>query len=221
MKPYYEDEHATIYLADWHDLAAELRQLPIDAVVSDPPYGIGADRAQAARASIKAGSSHKSTWTSKDYGETDWDQSTPPAEDFKQLIKLSAQHIFWGGNYFELPPQAGWLVWDKETGANTFADCELAWTDLKMATRLIRHEWRGGTQKMLEKRFHPTQKPLPVMNWCLGFLADDTRMVCDPYMGSGTTLRAAKDLGMRSVEVEREEKYCEIAAERLAQENLF
>jgi tRNA G10 N-methylase Trm11 len=66
MKPYYEDEHVTIFCADWHDVAAELKGLPIDAVVTDPPYGIEADRAQAARADIKAGSSHKSTWTSND-----------------------------------------------------------------------------------------------------------------------------------------------------------
>jgi DNA modification methylase len=221
MKPYYEDEHVTIFCADWHDVAAELKGLPIDAVVTDPPYGIEADRAQAARADIKAGSSHKSTWTSKDYGTTAWDTAAPTEEDFRQLLKLSKQHIFWGGNYFTLPPQAGWLVWDKETGANTFADCELAWTDLQMAAHLIRHEWRGGTQKVKEERFHPTQKPLPVMLWALKFLADDTRMICDPYMGSGTTLRAAKDLGIRSVGVEREEKYCEIAVERLAQETLF
>jgi DNA modification methylase len=233
MKPYYEDEHATIYLADWHDVAAELRQLPIDAVVSDPPYGIGADsqmqkQAQYEKASGSGGRAFggkkgigNALTQKRDYGATDWDQETPSEEDFRNLLKLSSQHIFWGGNYFGLPPTAGWLVWDKVNGANGFADCELAWTDLPMAVRMIKHEWNGMLRKNKEEREHPTQKPLDVMRWCLKFLAEDTRMVCDPYMGSGTTLRAAKDLGIRSVGVEREEKYCEIAVGRLAQENLF
>jgi len=219
MKPYYEDEHVTIFCADWHDAAAELKALPIDAVVTDPPYGIGADTTQALRANVQGGAALAA---SIDYGATDWDQEPPTPEDFRQLLKLSKQHIFWGGNYFVLPPQSGWLVWDKETGANTYADCELAWTDLPMAVRLIKHEWKGMFKKnRKEERFHPTQKPLEVMLWTLKFLADDTRMVCDPYMGSGTTLRAAKDLGMRAVGVEREEKYCEVAARRLGQGNLF
>jgi DNA modification methylase len=211
VNPYYEDEQVTIYHGDSLEI---LPQIEADAVVTDPPYGIGADRAQANRANRRGGSA---IVVSRDYGESDWDGAPITAEDVDRLLAVGSQHIIWGGNHFILPPARGWLVWDKETGANTYADAELAWTDLDMAVRLIRHQWKGMFQKIKELRQHPTQKPLPVMKWCLGFTEGT---VVDPYMGSGTTLRAAKDLGRKAIGIEVEERYCQIAAERMGQEVL-
>lgn len=212
MKPYYEDESVTIYHGDWRELT-----LDADAIVTDPPYGIGADIGQSERAGTQRG---KAMGRSRSYGETNWDFETPTPDELQRLIAIGQHHIFWGGNHFDLPPTRGWLVWDKETGANRYADAELAWTDLDMAVRLTRFQWKGMFQKLKEPRYHPTQKPLPVMEWALGFLPDPSATVLDPYMGSGTTLRAAKDLGMTAIGVEREESYCEIAARRCEQEVL-
>jgi len=117
-----------------------------------------------------------------------------------------------------VPPSRGWLVWDKVNGDNDFADCELAWTNIKTSVRIFRHMWNGMLRQSERdvKRVHPTQKPVALMTWCLSF-APESNSIIDPFMGSGTTLRAAKDLGMKAIGIEIEEKYCEIAAKRLAQ----
>jgi DNA modification methylase len=112
------------------------------------------------------------------------------------------------------------LVWDKLNGENDFADCELAWTNLPKAVRRIQHLWNGMIRKDHEPRFHPTQKPLRVVTWALAQAPDDCRLICDPYMGSGTVLRAAKELGRRAIGVEREEAHCHTAKLRLSQEVL-
>jgi len=118
----------------------------------------------------------------------------------------------------------GWLVWDKDNGDNGYADCELAWTNLDIAVRKFRWRWMGMLQEQMgdkkEVRTHPTQKPLALMSWCLSLAGDDAKTVLDPFAGSGTTGRACKDLGRKCVMIEREERYCEIAARRMGQEVL-
>ena len=214
-KPYYEDGSVTIYHGDCREL---LPHIEADAVVTDPPYGINADRGQASRAGLRHG---RALAPSRDYGHlSEWDSEPPSADEIAALLRIGRYHIFFGGNYFNLPPSRGWLVWDKETGTNGYADAELAWTDLDMAVRLTRFQWKGMLQKIKEQRHHPTQKPVPVMTWALGFLPDDAQVILDPFMGSGTTLRAAKDLGRKAIGIELEEKYCTIAAERCSQEVL-
>jgi DNA modification methylase len=216
VKPYYDDgQGIVIYHGDWRgEVGDALAASPIDAVVTDPPYGIGADRRQAARAGKQGG---KAVAPSRDYGHSDWDQAPPERFDLDVLRAMGNWHIFWGGNHLDLPPSPGWLVWDKVTGANGYADAELAWTDLRTAVRLIRFQWMGMLQQLPEQRYHPTQKPLPIMRWCLSLLPEHTEVILDPYMGSGTTLRAAKDMGLRAIGVEAEERYCEVAANRLEQ----
>jgi site-specific DNA-methyltransferase (adenine-specific) len=119
----------------------------------------------------------------------------------------------------------GWLVWDKRcnTVVNRHSDCELAWTNFLTSARICYLVWdgfrRGGGEKGTP-RVHPTQKPVELMKWCMLF-APDAKLILDPFMGSGTTLRAAKDLGRRAIGIEIEEKYCEIAAKRLSQGVLF
>jgi DNA modification methylase len=213
MKPYYEHAGITIYHGDAEAIAPALA---CDCVLTDPPYGIGADRNL--RANLQHGAAAA---PSRDYGEGEWD-SAPASSEFLRLITQGVPSIVWGGNYFALPPMRGWLVWDKDNGNNGYADCELAWTNLPQAVRRIRWRWMGMLQELAgdakEPRWHPTQKPEPVMQWCLGFLPEGC--VLDPFMGSGTTLVAAKDLGRKAIGIEIEERYCEIAAKRLAQEVL-
>ena len=91
---------------------------------------------------------------------------------------------------------------------------------MRTPARIIHHQWHGFMRPGNEERWHPTQKPLAVIKWAIAQAPDDVRSVFDPYMGSGTTLRAAKDMGLTAVGIEREERYCEIAAKRLSQEVL-
>ena len=195
---------ATLYLGDCREILPTLGK--VDAVVTDPPYGIGADKG--------AGKS-ADKWAAYT-GEATWDDAPPTAEVFAQILAAAPHAIIWGGNYFALPASPCWLVWDKETaGVTTFADAELAWTNLKTAVRLKRHLWSGPYMKVKEERFHPTQKPVPVMEWAIQRLPASVASILDPFMGSGTTGVAASKLQKGFVGIERDERYFDIACRRI------
>jgi len=210
MTPYYQHAGITIYHGDCREIMPMLPKC--DLLLTDPPYGIG-----------EAAGKNKSRGKlaiAKDYGDMNWDNVPANDADLFLARQQTTSQIIFGGNYFSLPPSSCWLVWDKVNGDSDFADCELAWTNRKSAVRMFRWRWNGMLQEDMshkEKRVHPTQKPLALMKWCLS-LFHDTKTVLDPYCGSGTTLVAAKAMGLTSIGIEREEKYCEIAAKRLIQE---
>lgn len=178
-----------------------------DAVVADPPYGINENHKKiASRGKLAA---------PKDYGEVNWDKEPASAECIALMREVSKHQIIFGGNYFEgLGPTSCWLVWDKENGANDFADCELAWTNLSKAVRRIYWRWNGMIRKGGEERHHPTQKPLGVMEWCLTHIPD-AKTVLDPFMGSGTTLVACAKMGRHGIGIEVDPTYFDIACERV------
>ena len=200
------------------DCAVILPQLdPVDLILTDPPYGINVDTRMKAQAGKRSsgGAAHK-----KDYGTTDWDSETPPSWLFGLMQAKSKEQIIFGGNYFDLPPTPCVLVWDKDNGTTKFADFEMAWTSLKQAARLKRYMWNGMLQenmKQKEERQHPTQKPTPIMEWCITQAPSDVVTICDPFMGSGTTGVAAVNLEKRFIGIERERKYFDIACERISQ----
>jgi DNA modification methylase len=187
----------------------------VDAVVADPPYGIGADVAQNAQAANrkKAAGKSKSGRGWKEYKQTEWDSKRPSDEIFYQCIKMSKEQIIWGGNYFAdiLPPSMRWLVWDKGQRNFTLADCEVAWTSQNKAMRVFDYS-RG--KALGDGRSHPTQKPVALMQWCLGFLPN-AETILDPFMGSGTTLVACAKLGRKGIGIEMDPDYFEIACKRV------
>jgi site-specific DNA-methyltransferase (adenine-specific)/modification methylase len=196
---------ATLYHGDCLEILPTLDK--VDAVVTDPPYGIGMHGGKIGRAEYEV----MSEWDSR------------PA-DVTPILELNVPSIIWGGNYFKVPPSKSWLVWDKETqGVTTFADCELAWSNLDQAVRMVRHLWSGPYMRVKEKRYHPTQKPARVMEWSIGFTDGET--ILDPFMGSGTTGVACANLGRKFIGIEIERKYFDIACERIeaayAQGRLF
>lgn len=210
-RPYYQDSAVTLYHGDCRQIVPLLGRF--DLLLTDPPYGIG-ENAHRIASRTKAA---KTT----DYGSFDWDANPPDKETVDLCVAAASGAIVWGGNYFHLPPSRGWLVWDKQNSGN-FADCELAWTNLKMSVRIFRFLWNGMIRAGEARgvpRVHPTQKPVELLRWCLDW-APDAKTVLDPFAGSGTTGRACKDLGRKCVMIEREEKYCEIAARRMGQEVL-
>ena len=209
MKPYYEDTNARIKIfnCDWRELDREL--LRSDLLICDPPYGISEAKGK--------NKSRTKLAVAKDYGVADWDDEPVSDFDLIQLRDLTKYQIIFGGNYFVLPPSRCWLVWDKVNGANDFADCELAWTNLDKAVRIFHYMWNGMLKENPEFRMHCTQKPLALGKWCISQVKEAKSLV-DPYMGSGTFLVAAKEMGMTAVGVDRVEKYCEDAAVRLQQE---
>jgi DNA modification methylase len=197
MTPYYQDEAVCIYHGDCREVLPFLPKT--DLLLTDPPYGIGINR------------SHRLS-TSRGHGNETWDESPIPAWLLSMAFDTTRHHIVWGGNYYDLGPARCFLVWDKQNDGRDFADCEFAWTDIDAVARLFRMRPMG----MDGGKVHPTQKPEALMRWCL-LHAPDGCNVLDPFMGSGTTLVAAKRLGRKAIGIERERKYCDLAVERLSQ----
>jgi len=212
IKPYYQDDYSTIYHGDCREILPQLQ--PVDLVLTDPPYGIGENSKKQKSREKKA----KPT----DYGDFDWDRQPPKKWVLEMMMDYSDKQIIFGGNFFGLPAATCFLVWDKDNSGD-FADCELAWTNLPGAVRIFKWRWNGMIQEKggvhKEQRVHPTQKPVSLMQWCIE-KAGEPQTILDPFMGSGTTLIAAKNLRLKAIGIELEEKYCEIAAKRLSQEVL-
>lgn len=202
----------TLYLGDSMEVMPTLGK--VDAVVTDPPYGIGADKAAkaAADARIKAKGKSKAGRGWKDYGDTSWDDIRPPKEIFDMIRQGSKQQIIWGGNYFTdyLPPTMQWLVWDKGQRDFSLADCEFAWSSNHKASRIFDYPRAKALQ---DGKQHPTQKPIALMKWCLGFVTGET--ILDPFMGSGTTGVACAKLGRKFIGIELNEDYFNIACKRI------
>lgn len=216
MKPYYEASGITIYHGDCRDI---LGDLSAEVCVTDPPYGIGLntdysrfrDSAKGVRGYGFLRRSHPPVVGD----ERPFDPT--PLFEFPEVV-------VWGANNYvhSLPLGGSWLVWDKraDNGHAMLADAELAWWSEGRTVKLFDHCWHGFARASENSQhFHPTQKPVQLMQWCI-LLTRNPGVVADPYMGSGTTLVAAKNLGRRAIGIEIEEKYCEIAVRRLEQEVL-
>ena len=171
-----------------------------DLAIVDPPYGIGADKAQNAAAAQREKANGKSKagrgW--KAYKETDWDNETPSAEYWRELRRVSKNQIVWGGNYFtdHLPPKMGWIVWNKMQRDFSLADGELAWTSFDKAMRIFDMSRGEALAKNNETggRFHPTQKPVKLYEWILQNYASEGDLILDTHVGSGS-IRIACDKG--------------------------
>jgi len=201
----------TLYLADCREVLPTLPM--VDAVLTDPPYGIGADSTMAKQGGTQYGAALAAK---RHYAATDWDSAPPDADLMNLVVAAGRWQIIFGGNYFGLPPSRCWLVWDKENGGNEFADAEMAWTNLNKPVRLKRWMWNGMLRKGREDRNdHPTQKPLGVMQWCIEQLPTDARTILDPFMGSGTTGVACALTDRSFIGIEREPTYFDIACRRI------
>jgi site-specific DNA-methyltransferase (adenine-specific) len=203
---------AQLWLGDCRDILPTLGR--VDAVVTDPPYGIG--------------------WKPR---VTHQEQPWVDVIDFdiRELL-VGRFNLVWGGQYFAdvLPAKEGWLTWvkrpvdcDFSRDDRSYASTELAWRDWGKP-RFISHVWDGGMRagKPENRTFcHPSQKPIEVMEWCLRQLPDDAQTILDPFMGSGTTGVAAVQMGRDFIGIEREPKYFDIACRRIEeaqkQQDLF
>lgn len=225
MTPYYEADGITIYHGDCREILPTLDSAPA-LVLTDPPYGISEVTTRSGAGRNSGGRGLHSHSASRDFEAVRGDD-----EPFDPSHLLSYDRlVLFGANHYadKLPPSPSWIVWDKldgltskrAVGFNDNADCEMAWTNLGGPARLLRQMWTGLLVRGEENataRVHPTQKPVGLMRQIIEWRTEPGDLVADPYMGSGSTLRAAKDLGRRAIGIEIEERYCEIAAKRLGQ----
>jgi DNA modification methylase len=189
-----------LYQGDCREIMGALR---FDCIVSDPPYGIGMDGGNVGYKGFN------------DFAKKDWDQSTPD-DVIAGIVATGLPYILWGGNYFQLPPTRCYLVWDKGAGfkGRTYAESELAKTNIDANARTFSHDpLARGDYRGKE---HPTQKPVALMEWCLGFLPD-AKTILDPFMGSGTTLVACAKMGRGGIGIELDPGYFDIACRRVEQ----
>ena len=192
-----------LHLGDCLDFLRTLPDGSVDAVVTDPPYGLGKLLGPRQRTDPNQWAKHYND------GAPEWDKETHPG--VYEALKLAPLAIVWGGNYYRLPPQRGWLIWDKMQ-KHSSGHGELAWTNLDQPVRTFRLSRVEAYSRM--NKTHPTQKPLSLMEWCLSFLPEGCT-VLDPFMGSGTTGVACVNTGRNFIGCEIRPGYFAIAEKRI------
>jgi site-specific DNA-methyltransferase (adenine-specific) len=178
------------------DCLEEMKKIPdgsIDLVLTDPPYGIKIS----------------SNPFRQKHTKKEWDNFIPTKKYFDEIFRISKHQVIWGGNYFELPPCRGFFVWDKKQSEKfSSAMCEYAWSSRNAPAKIFRKHAASFP------KFHPTTKPLDMMEWILEWFPD-AQTICDPFMGSGTTGVACKNLNRNFIGIELDVDYFAIAKERI------
>ena len=199
----------TIYNADCLEIMRYIKDKSIDLVLTDPPYGIGADKGVGGFGKSKTDKHYNDNWDIK-----------PKKEVFDEILRVGKNVIIFGGNYFTdlLPVNSHWICWDKTGGIkfeNPFSDCELAWTniDKKIVKKYI--VIQQGFVAQEKERFHPTQKPVDLFGAIIKDYSNENDLIFDPFAGSGSTGIAAKKVGRDYILIEKEEDYCKIAEARI------
>ena len=184
-------------LGDCREWLATLPQ--VDAVVTDPPYGIRMARSR--RMVVERG-----------FAVSAWDDAPISQEDIDLVRSKGKAVVIWGGNYYYLPPTRGFLIWDKKNDGRDFAECEFAWTNVDSVARMFRMR----PQNMDGGKVHPTQKPLALMEWIVARITNPGDTVLDPFMGSGTTGVACVKLGRNFIGGEIDPTHYATAQRRIA-----
>jgi site-specific DNA-methyltransferase (adenine-specific) len=228
-------------LAFNRDCMEAMKEFPdgfFDLAVVDPPYGIGADNFKNGAGASKDGGKLYSTAVKMknrlnqgggklknralNTSDTSWDVAPSP-EYFDELRRVSKNQIIWGGNYFNLPPSRGIIVWDKLQPWDNFSQVEIAWTSFDRPARLFRFSTTGGAKN--ERKIHPTQKPVSLYAWIFGLYAKPGMKIIDTHLGSGSSRIAAYNAGLDFWGYEIDKVYFDMQEARFeqhtAQENLF
>jgi len=212
---YYTEENIAIACGDCLEVMKQIPDKSIDLILTDPPYGVKRDKGFGGFGGFGRPIARRQ------YNDC-WDENRPNKIYFDEILRISKKALIFGGNYFAdiLPQSRHWIVWDKLNTMPTFGDCELIWTNIKRnSVKKITYQYNGLLGKEKE-RYHPTQKPVKLIKELIEKYSDENDLVLDPFIGSGTTAVACKDLGRKCIGIEISEEYVKIAIKRLSQEVL-
>jgi len=179
---------------DCIEYMANLPDKAFDLAIVDPPYGIGI--------SVNP--------VRQQHEKKQWDNTIPDKNYFKELFRVSKNQIIWGGNYFDLPPSQGFIVWDKKQPEDfSLAMCEFAWSSIQSPAKIFRQS------VLLEKdKIHVTQKPVALYKWLLSRYAKPGDRILDTHGGSGSICIACHDLGFDLTWMELDTDYYAAACKR-------
>jgi len=211
---YYSTDNGILFCGDCLEVMQTIGF--VDILLTDPPYGIGMDKGFKTPGKFEGSNVRIKC---RQYNDN-WDAERPSKEIFDNMLKIAKLCLIFGGNFFAdiLPLGTHWIVWDKKTTMPTFGDAELIWTNSKRKSiKIFVYEYNGLFGKEKE-RFHPTQKPVVLIMRLLDRYSKLGDLVLDCFLGSGTTAIACERLGRKWIGIEKDEKYCEIAAKRLETE---
>ncbi len=185
----------TLYCGDCLEYMKTIPDKSVDAVITDPPYGLGIS----------------SNPVRQKHEKQSWDSKIPDEKYFDEMFRTSINQVIWGGNYFNLPPHKNYIIWDKMQPENfTLAMCEMAWTSFDSPAKLYRYSvQREGSN------VHPTQKPVALMKWIIERYTQPNDTIFDPFMGSGTTGVACVQTGRNFIGCEIDPKYFDITKQRI------
>ena len=209
---------------DCMDGMAQFPDKFFELAIVDPPYGIGAGKGTRV-------TNHNHTWkNARDRGGIitgNWDNKIPDKEYFEELFRTSKNQIIWGGNYFNLPSNNNWIIWDKKITNHTFSPFEMAWSSNGKCKifRWMLEGYKSENPKEMQNRFHPTQKPVALYKWLLTNYAKPGDKILDTHVGSGSSLIACWEEGFEYCGFEIDEDYYIAACNRIetvqAQGKLF
>jgi site-specific DNA-methyltransferase (adenine-specific) len=213
----------TLYNGDCLEVMQEMKDGEVDLVLTDPPYGGGCNAGVGGhfdKYEIKA-TRTGGTWQEKYKSKIKHWDIAPEQEIFDEIFRISKEQIIWGGNYFSLPPTRCFLIWKKLTISENFsmAMAEYAWTSFNKNAKLFEYAPQDSS------RFHPTQKPVALMLWCLKNYSKDNDLIFDGFSGSGTTAIACIRMNRRFIGCELDNEYFDLSCKRIEEElrqgNLF
>ena len=198
---------ATLYLGDCMEILPTLSK--VDAVITDPPFGVG--------------NFVQTTGTLRGRGDSfaqsvDWNESAPPPEFFQMIQSMSRHRIIWGANFFNcFEDRGGAIIWDKAQPMPNFSKADIASCTHFQKTEIVRIPWTNFNVARQAETSHPCERPVELYEWCIQYLPKPIKTVLDPFLGSGSCGVATIRMGRKFIVIEREPKYFEIACKRIEQ----